>query len=174
MIESRRLNKMVWASGNIYGSKDRDPEETYEVFMDLIQKIIDDHHSSREFLSSHLYGPPRKRMVPIPRTGTWQWDIIEQDSAREQAQLMPGNSGIKPDIGTSIAVPKLPTKIGRADHRLPFVPKDPQKDYAVDVKIQPTSRTQRDEFEWVSLGLMGAALMVDGCRDMTRCTCVAP
>ncbi|KAL8714699.1 MAG: hypothetical protein Q9225_006531 [Loekoesia sp. 1 TL-2023] len=139
MIESRRLNNVAWASGNTYAFKDRDPEKTYEVFMDLIQKIIDDHYSP----TNRLCGPHRKRMVPIPRMGTWQWDLSEQDSVRGQAQLTPGIWEARCP-GTATAVPKSPAKIGSADPEPSFVPKVQQD----DCTAVSSSKTQRDEFEW--------------------------
>ncbi|KAL9592153.1 MAG: hypothetical protein Q9179_007001 [Wetmoreana sp. 5 TL-2023] len=50
---------------------DEDPEEVYQAFIKLIQKILDDHY---DFSGSK----PTKRMVPFPREGFWFWDIVEE------------------------------------------------------------------------------------------------
>ncbi|KAL8994529.1 MAG: hypothetical protein Q9188_007038 [Gyalolechia gomerana] len=108
---------MAWESGNAHPFKERNPEKTYQAFMDLIQKIIDDH---RVNLSNHLFGPSRKRLVPVPRTGTWQWNTCEQVPTRTR------------------------TKSSSAETQIPRILKDPQDNYTSEVLL---SEVQRDEIE---------------------------
>ncbi|KAL8708810.1 MAG: hypothetical protein Q9220_006371 [cf. Caloplaca sp. 1 TL-2023] len=58
---------------------DPDPKEIYEYFMNLIQKIIDDHYGFEESQAAENYSTPRKRMIPVHRPGTRFWDIVESD-----------------------------------------------------------------------------------------------
>ena len=180
MIEARKTGHMAWASANNYRSRDSDPEATYEVFMGLLQRIIDDHHSPTENARDHLHTPLKNRMVPIPRSGTWQWDIIEQDLVTEHSQSKPREvqSDVHKDTAdnstyASTSSRNLGPKEPQSSAYVLFF-KDPRDNHPAEFEVQCASTIRRDEFEWVSLGLLGADhLMIDGYRVMTDCTCSA-
>ncbi|KAL8945834.1 MAG: hypothetical protein Q9222_007683, partial [Ikaeria aurantiellina] len=74
----RMNNNEVWAK--VYKTPpDPNPKELYRCFMDIIQKIIDDHYGFQGQPAVGMEDLPRKRMVPVHRPRTQFWDIVESN-----------------------------------------------------------------------------------------------
>ncbi|KAL9583312.1 MAG: hypothetical protein Q9203_005130 [Teloschistes exilis] len=59
---------------------DEDPEQIYQSFMSLLQKIIDDHYGLEGHETHSTHCRYTRRMVLIPRKDTKRyWDIVEKD-----------------------------------------------------------------------------------------------
>ncbi|KAL8638500.1 MAG: hypothetical protein Q9228_004352 [Teloschistes exilis] len=59
---------------------DEDPEQIYQSFMSLLQKIIDDHYGLEGHETNSTHCRYTRRMVLIPRKDTKRyWDIVEKD-----------------------------------------------------------------------------------------------
>lgn len=174
MIEARRINNLAWASGDAQVPKEKNSEKAYEAFMDLVQKIIDDHDGSTEHAGTRFCGLQRQRMVPVPQVGTWQWALHEKDPTREEMYCQSEHletAASDSDTSAATVTPNAPTELNSTGTQPPRILKTPKNDYTAEIIL---SEWRRDEFEWVSLGLMGGDhLMIDGRRVVSHCACAA-
>ncbi|KAL8730071.1 MAG: hypothetical protein Q9181_004785 [Wetmoreana brouardii] len=79
-ITNRRIQNGYWKRWReITGlPPDKDSEEVYQVFTNLIQKILDDHCGLETHRTTRSGSKSAKRIVPFPREGSWSWDLVEE------------------------------------------------------------------------------------------------
>lgn len=82
MIDHRRWKNERWAHLQEC-DPDEDPEQAYQAFMNLVQKIVDDHYDF-DADQKHDEEGPRKRMIAVPREGSNRFlDVVEGTSIVE-------------------------------------------------------------------------------------------
>ncbi|KAL8812650.1 MAG: hypothetical protein Q9200_000878 [Gallowayella weberi] len=82
LICRRRWNNEDWAQW-AECEPDEDPEQTYQAFMELVQKFVDDYYGF-DAHGDHEGEEPTKRMVAVPRYGSKKFlDIVEESFIEE-------------------------------------------------------------------------------------------
>ncbi|KAL8803103.1 MAG: hypothetical protein Q9182_003353 [Xanthomendoza sp. 2 TL-2023] len=81
-IDFRRRDNEMWA--RIHERQpDKDPEQVYQAFMELVQKTVDDHYGF-DAHGDQEGEDPRRRMVAVPRNDNSKYlDIVEESIIEE-------------------------------------------------------------------------------------------